>query len=325
MNKLRFYIVSLGLLLSGALALNAIGNGTVSAATPGQVDGAPRCTAESVGPRGSAFTVDNNVATVKFKVTGGDNCRVQLSANSFYAPTMDGRPYDKQILFQRTTKIFKPGTYTMSVGLPAKSTEAKGCFYQVDLTYGTHNVTPVLAYGHGKLDCSKPKPEFQCVRLTVDELSRTKRRFTAEATSTGGATIEKYEFGFGDGMGITVPENTYVYDYKKVGTFTGSVVVHVKVNGEIKKVTSPACSKPVTVLDEKIRVCELATKQVITIDKSAFDTTKHSMNLNDCKVVPPTPADLQVCDLTTKSIVTIKDNEFDSAKHSKDQIGRAHV
>ena len=93
----------------------------------------------------------------------------------------------------------------------------------------------------------QPKPEFKCVNLKVEEISRTKRRFIAEATANNGATIEKYEFGFGDGFGITVPQKSYTYDYKKTGTFKASVIVHVRVNGEIKKVNGPQCTAPVTI------------------------------------------------------------------------------
>lgn len=255
MNK-RFttYLGSLVFLFSVLLATISPGS-TAHAALPGQVGDAPRCTVESVGPRDGAFKVSGNDATVSFKVSGGANCKVRVSTNSFYAPTMNGKPYDQQILFQRITKVYdKAGTYSITAALPPKSTEAKGCFYQVDLTYGTHNITPVLAYGHGTLDCSVPQqPTFQCVSLKVDEISRTKRAFTAEAKVSGGATIEKYEFGFGDGFGITIPSNTYTYDYKKTGTFTTSVVVHVKVNSEIKKVTSPACRVPATIKPEPVQ------------------------------------------------------------------------
>lgn len=118
---------------------------TSQASAPGQVGSAPVCKAEAVGDRSKAFTISGTTATVKFKVTGKENCRVQLSANSFYAPSMDGRPYDQQILYKRVTKTFQRGTYSMSVGLPKDSTPNKGCFYQVDLTYGTFNHTPVLA------------------------------------------------------------------------------------------------------------------------------------------------------------------------------------
>lgn len=96
----------------------------------------------------------------------------------------------------------------------------------------------------------EPKPEFKCVDLVVKEISRTKREFTAVAEAKNGATIEKYEFGFGDGFGITTTNKTYTYDYKKTGTFKASVVVHVKVNGEIKKVNGEQCTAPVTIKQE---------------------------------------------------------------------------
>lgn len=97
-----------------------------------------------------------------------------------------------------------------------------------------------------------PAPEFKCVNLKVEEITRTKRKFTAEATATNGATIEKYEFGFGDGFGITVSQKSYTYDYRKTGTFKASVLVHIKVNGEIKKVNGPQCTVPVTIKPEPI-------------------------------------------------------------------------
>ena len=37
---------------------------------------------------------------------------------------------------------------------------------------------------------------------------------------------------------------------------------------------------------KKIEVCELATKKVITIDETIFNSSKHSKNLDDCKTVP---------------------------------------
>ena len=145
-----------GKLLGFALALVSVATlGVVqlqlNAQVPGQVGNAPRCTVTAVGARGNAFHPSGNRTTVTFNVKGKSSCRVQLSANSFYAPTMNGKPYNKQILYQRVTKVYKPGRYSLSVGLPTKSTPAKGCYYQVDLTYGVHNVTPVLAYGHGKI------------------------------------------------------------------------------------------------------------------------------------------------------------------------------
>lgn len=65
---------------------------------------------------------------------------------------------------------------------------------------------------------------------------------------------------------------------------------------------------------EKIEVCDLDGKTIITIDKDDFDSSKHSTNLDDCK---EKPAPIKVCDLTTKEIVTIDEKDFDSTKHSK--------
>jgi len=98
-----------------------------------------------------------------------------------------------------------------------------------------------------------PAPEFKCVNLKAEEITRTKRKFTATASASNGATIEKYEFGFGDGKGITVSQKSYTYDYKKTGTFKASVVVHFRVNGQIKKVGGPQCTAPVTIKPEKVQ------------------------------------------------------------------------
>lgn len=164
-RRLGLVFTALALVVQGLAVLQP--PEAINAATPGQVDSAPRCTVTAVGDRGSAFTITGHTASVTFNVDGGANCKVKLSVNTFYAPTMDGRPYSQQILYERVTKIYdKPGKYTLSASLPAKSDKSKGCFYQVDLTYGTHNVLPVLAYGHGTLDCSTtpppPPPPVMC-------------------------------------------------------------------------------------------------------------------------------------------------------------------
>lgn len=72
---------------------------------------------------------------------------------------------------------------------------------------------------------------------------------------------------------------------------------------------------------QPIKVCLLETKEIIKIKKGEFDKTKHSKDLNDCKtpVTPVTPqSPIKVCELATKNIIEIKPTEFDSAKHSKD-------
>lgn len=106
---------------------------------------------------------------------------------------------------------------------------------------------PVSATPKNPPTPQEPEPSYECVSLTTEKLSRTKVKFTAKAKVSGGATIEKYQFGFGDEYGITVEENTYTYDYKKTGTFETNVVVHVKVDGKVKEVTGRSCEKNVTI------------------------------------------------------------------------------
>jgi len=234
-----------------ALAVSAVSSAPASAATPGQVGKTTRCTAKSVGARGSAFHQSGNSTTVKFKVSGKSGCKVQLSGNSFYAPSMNGKPYNKQVLYKRVTKTYKPGTYSMTVALPPKATSSpKGCYYQVDLTYGIHNVTPVIAYGHGKVCQPKPKPQpkpqaqLTCVSLTKSLLNSDNQtyKFTAKASAKN-TTITSYAFNFGDGKTTTVKSGkasvAVSHNYAKNGkTYKVSVAVNsTKKNG----VTSAHC------------------------------------------------------------------------------------
>lgn len=166
----------------------------------------------------------------------------------------------------------------------------------------------------------KPEPKFECTQLTSSSSSRTTRVFKAKAAASGGAKIEKYEFNFGDGFGITVTEPTYTYTYKTPGTYTAVVTAHISVDGATKKVTAASCKKTVTVEDEKIRVCELNTKTIISINKTTFDAAKHTLNFNFCKETPVPPVvDIEVCELSTKKTITIKENEYNADLHSKTQ------
>jgi len=53
-----------------------------------------------------------------------------------------------------------------------------------------------------------------------------------------------------------------------------------------------------------INVCEIATKQIINIKESDFNSSKHSKNLDDCKEVPTTPPELPQTGMT-ENIVAI--------------------
>ncbi|MNH49911.1 hypothetical protein D3C87_1250900 [compost metagenome] len=69
------------------------------------------------------------------------------------------------------------------------------------------------------------------------------------------------------------------------------------------------CVKP-----KDIKVCDLASKKIITIREDQFDAKKHSKNLKDCEVQP---GKITVCELASKKIITIDENKFDASKHSK--------
>lgn len=262
-NKFRYTLVgaifalAVGTVGAAALVQPTASTDNATAAIAGQVGSAPRCTVKAVGERGSAFHNSNSgkSTTVKFKVTGDKDCKVQLSANSFYAPSMNGRPYDKQILFKRETKIFsQTGTYSMTVALPTQSTPAKGCYYQVDLTYGLKNHLPVLAYGHGKIPgCGeKPEPKLTCVDLSKNLLSADNRQyqFTAKAKAEN-TKITKYVFNFGDGKKLTKTSSknlvTVKHSYAKAGTYTANVHVYSQ---DVKNVTSTKCKVTVKIKEQ---------------------------------------------------------------------------
>lgn len=327
-TPIRNLFITVGLLFSSAISLAMLGN--VASAV---VDNDPDCDNVAI-IRCGAFSVD----AMRQKASQGDVPKIfnhlGISQEDLKGEFVNGIVWrdgrvtvgDKVVATGAITagRNFGgtpiPGTNAGTYPTSKFVTEGQTAFVKLKAD-GTFDFAVIKACGNPVKATPKPPvetPKFECVNLTAEKLSRTKYRFTAQATATGGATIEKYEFGFGDGMGITVAEKSYTYEYKKTGTFHATVVVHVKVDGQIKKVTSRACAADITIAPEKIRVCELATKQIITINKEEFDQTKHSMNLNDCKVVPPTPASIQVCELATKNVITIKDNEFDAAKHSKD-------
>ena len=245
-----------------------------NAATPGQVGSAPRCNVEAVGPRATAFNINqNNRANVSFDVSGGKNCKVEVSANSFFAPTMDGRPYEKQILHDRTTKVYDtPGRYQMGVALPDKSNEAKGCFYQVDLTYGTHNVQPVLAYGHGKLDCGTTTlASISCTNLNIIQVNPTKFTLKGKAKATN-ANINKYVFAITKPNGETVEKvqntgaETAEVDFSndKPGTYNVKLTVHSSVGQD----SGPNCKGTFTVAGPPTPAAECGSTNVIVSNRT---------------------------------------------------------
>lgn len=293
--KLKLAIIA-GFVLAGAMF--GITQQSAQAALPGQVGDAPRCNVDTNKARNNSFVVKGDTASVTFTAEGGANCRVQVSNNSFYAPSMNGQPWSAQILYDRNTKTYGPGKHTLNIKVPVKSTKEKGCFYQLDLTYGTRNVLPVLAYEHGAIkDCGQvaPKPEAACVSLTKKQLDRTQFQLNATASVKNGAKVTGYTFvTTGNGTTETRTVNAtsltaaHVYRQSKPGTYTAKVTVNTTAGPQ----SGAACTTTVTVTPPApgdIEVCEIATKKLITIKENQFDAAKHSKDPAKCAATPVTP------------------------------------
>lgn len=312
-----------GKLFGFALALVAVAAIGVTqlqanATTAGQVGSKPRCTVTAIGPsRGETFKVNGGSASITLKATGPENCRVQVSTNSFYAPSMNGKPYSKQILFDRNTKVFGPGKHTMSVKVPTKSNKQKGCYYQLDLTYGLRNVLPVLGYAHGKVNCEPPKtPVAKCVSLSAAKISRTEVELTGRASAKDGAKIQAYTFKVLKGGEVVKTRTTTTSQTSATRTITvskpGTYKSRLSVQTSEGAKTSDKCVATFTVpkepTPETTLVCDPETGQIIRVNKDEAD--------NYVPVGDPACKAIEVCELETGEFVTIQESDFDSDVYS---------
>jgi conserved repeat domain len=171
-----------------------------------------------------------------------------------------------------------------------------------------------------KQDC-KPPVKYTCDALKVDMINRTNFRFTTSYTAQN-ATFKSVTYTVRNANGTVVStqtstSNTLNYTQTTAGAYTVQATVTFTVNGSDKTATSEACkgSFKVTDLPKEIQVCELATKTIITIKESDFDSSKHSKNLADCK---EEVKKIKVCELSSKQIIVINEKDFDSSKHTTD-------
>ncbi len=141
------------------------------------------------------------------------------------------------------------------------------------------------------------------------------------AANPNGKSVSDNIVGAGLNIGdYTAGSNAYVKFNAKVGaidtlecgTKTLTNVAKVTVGGVTNQDTATATVTKIC--DKDITVCELATKKIVTIKESQFNTTKYSKNLNDCKV----PGKIVVCEIATKQIVTIDESAFNTDKYTKD-------
>ena len=233
----------------------------------GKVGNAPVCDVKAIGVRGDtsvdlatpaasalAFKLNGNTASVSFNVTGPKNCKVLLSARSFWAAAQNGKPYNTQVLYSNTTKIFGRGTHSLAVNVPTTARNTM-CYYQVDLTYGKYVVTPTLAYAHGMVNSCKPpvpptpQPVAKCDSLAVDKLSSTSFKLTANTTVKDGAQVTSYRFVIKKSGQVvldkTQNENTLTTEQTVAGEYAAQVYVNTNVG-------TFECANSFTVDKEKV-------------------------------------------------------------------------
>lgn len=144
----------------------------------------------------------------------------------------------------------------------------------------------------------KPVVKYSCDNLAIRTISRTEFRFTTNYTAEN-ATFKSVKYTIRNAAGTvvdtkTATTNTLNYTQTTAGKFSVVAEVTFSVNGSDKTVTSNGCKGEfeVPALPNKITVCEIPTKTIITIDEKDFNPSIHTKDLDKCKetpVTPPTP------------------------------------
>lgn len=161
------------------------------------------------------------------------------------------------------------------------------------------------------------KPAYKCESLTAIKVDRTRYKFTATASASGGAKVVGYNFVFGDGTNEDSTGNVIEHTYAQPGNYVAHVAAKVEVDGKIVDATGPNCNQKITIAaPEKIVVCEIATGKTVQVDKD-YDRSIYSENFADCE--------MKVCDIKTKTIVTIRKGEFDTTRYSKSEKDCEHA
>lgn len=148
-----------------------------------------------------------------------------------------------------------------------------------------------------KKECEPEKPvaKYTCDSLSVRKIERTKFEFDT-AYTVQNATLKHVTYVVRDQDGSELYRGTdTTFETQTPGTYSVKAFVTVVVDGEDKTVTSELCEKEFTVKQppvtppESIKVCELKTHTIITIDEDDFDANLHTRDLRKCDVTPVTP------------------------------------
>ncbi len=122
-------------------------------------------------------------------------------------------------------------------------------------------------------------------------------------------TIPSLKVGASVSIKITAKATKYI-----AGVTTNTACVNAPAVNPNEPTKDDDCDTSTTTMPEPIKVCELATKKVITINPEDFDSTKHSKVLADCE-----PKKVTACNLTTKKIEqNVDESKIDNIHYTLD-------
>jgi uncharacterized repeat protein (TIGR01451 family) len=215
----------------------------------------------------------SGVVYLKVKAQTADfsiNKTVRKGSTGTFAENVTANPSDKvdyQLYFKNTGGMTQT-TVTIKDILPAGMTYVAGSTYVHD-DKGTRQVPDGIVAGGMTMGNYASNGDVYV-------------KFTAQVAAND--SLEK--------CGTNNLVNTMKATTAESGTKTDTATVTV----------SKTCTTP-----EKIQVCRLSDKTIITINKEDFDSSKYSKNLNDCK-------DIKVCRISDKTIVNITLTEYNQNK-----------
>lgn len=321
MNKLFKYVSGAvaGVALATVVSLtgNAIGKNIAFANPP-----ADACIKTQNG-----ITVNDKNANSFVRLEGACG-KHTLVMKSYYAPSSTGEPHNQQVRYAiGEPKVVKSGGKNDWVKFNVAMPDS-GCFYQVDLVdisngdEGGKNPI-VAAKTGGNRDCTPTPPTYRCVSMTAVQSGILSASITDYQIAAHNAVYLRTTVEWGDGASDTryIPQGMG-HTFSTAGKYTISATSYFQIVGkfgDIKEVAAAPCTFQITFTPEvpnKIQVCELATKTIITIDEKDFDATKHSKDLSKCAEAPK---QIYVCEISTRNIITIREDEYGTDKYPLDK------
>ena len=154
----------------------------------------------------------------------------------------------------------------------------------------------------------KNNPSYSCRELTVNQFGRDSFKFSVSYTAQNGATFKKAIYKVYDAQGkeIYSSENGEFKGFG-AGTYTVKAIVIVTANGKDVEVTSAGCEKKVTIAPELVEACNVETGVIEKVEKGKENTPPYTTDLTRCEKI-------KVCDLEKKVVVTVTRKEAEDTK-----------